>query len=247
MILPPAPAPVLHLDLAGPMRLAGRPAPIVFGAGTSAVRVSSIAETKSRQSFGGGFGPNGTGYRFDGTMSGILLGDPRELRLTRSLTIATWVRTDRAPAQGVQLVFRGDDRDGLDPYHLALHPDGKVFFGVESGKGETANVSSPLPLGRWTHVAASLDASTGRLAIFVDGFLRDEKKTRVRPFANLLPGEAAGVSIGNVQNPAGGRHNQPFRGDLADVRIYDRAVTPQEMGLASPPGGSAPSPTKGCE
>jgi len=176
--------------------------------------------------------PEGTGFSFDGILSGIMLGDVPELRLTKSLTIACWVRlesyVERGP--GAQIVFRGDDRSGLDPYSLSVHADGKVYFGVQNAIDQGANVSAPIPLHFWTHVMGSLDDRTGTMKLWVDGTPADGTFTKIRPLKWLDKHFAPGVSIGNIQNDQG-PHNQPLNGRVADLRIYDRVVTPADIHL----------------
>jgi len=176
--------------------------------------------------------PGGSGFRFDGRRSAILLGDPKSLRLTKSLTIATWVRLEDHVAQGpgAQIFFRGDDRDGIDPYHLSVLPDRRVYFVVENRTGGIEWVAAPIPLGRWTHILASLDDKTGEMLLWLNGKKVDSRNTTVRPYKDLDKASSPGVGIGNVQNDRG-PHNQPLRGDIARLEVYDRAVTPTELRL----------------
>jgi hypothetical protein len=158
--------------------------------------------------------------------SGIMVADTPSLEITKSIGISCWVKLDSYPSFASQLVFRGDDRTGLDPYTLVVH-DGRVFFGVQNEKDEGANVSAPIGLGVWTHVVGSLDDSRyGAMRLWVDGELKDATRTTIRPFAKLDPNAAPGLGIGNVQNDRG-PHNQPLQGSLADVRIYDCPITPK--------------------
>jgi hypothetical protein len=130
---------------------------------------------------------------------------------------------------GAQIVFRGDDRIGIDPYHLTIQGDGRVYFGVEAGN-DSAWVAAPVPLHQWTHVLASLDDKSGKMALWINGVKVSETRTNARPFGNLDRMSSPGVSIGNIQNDRG-PHNQPLRGTLAKVEIYDKAVTPTDLRL----------------
>ena len=58
--------------------------------------------------------------------------------------------------------------------------------------------------------------------------------TTRRPFADLDPAFAPGVSVGNVQNDQG-PHNQPLDGVVADLRLYATALTPADIDDGMPP------------
>jgi hypothetical protein len=65
---------------------------------------------------------------FDGVNDRAEVGDVESLKLTSSLTIEGWVRVDTWPTTAAHghILFRGDDRNGLDPYHLAVTPPGQL-------------------------------------------------------------------------------------------------------------------------
>lgn len=213
--LPSRPAPIFEIDAKGRFWVAGRSMTPVLRPGTSRVAV-----------------PTGGGFQFDGHTGGISLGDLPALRLTKSMSVSAWVKLDAIPSPGTngQIVFRGDDRNGLDPYHVTVMADGRVYFGIEDGTGRGDFVSAPIQAQRWTHVLSTLNDKSGELAIWVDGVRGERKKTDVRPFADLDPNNAPGVSIGNVQNMSG-PHRQPFFGQLSRIAIYRQALSPSQAGF----------------
>ena len=213
----PKPEPVFALGLDGSFRVRSGDLVPSLRPGTGAIRAAGY-----------------TGFQFDGVLSGIELGDPPALRLTRSISLAGMVRLEAYPREsnlGAQIVFRGDERGGLDPYSLSVLPDGKVYFSVENARNVGDNVSAPIPLHRWTHVLGSLDDRTGMMTLWIDGARATGHVTKVRPFGALDPKAQPGVSIGNIQTQFGD-YNQPLDGLLADVRIYDRALTPTDIHLS---------------
>ena len=181
--------------------------------------------------------PRGAGFDFDGDHCGIELPDASAFRITGSLSISCWVKlrsylTAQNSAAGSQILFRGDDRSGHDPYHLTVLQDGTIAFAIE-GPHSGAFVSAPIELGLWTHVLGSFDFKSGALRLYMDGRLTAFSTTRVRPIKDLFEGSRPGVGIGNVQAASGGAHNQPLNGQICDLRLYDLAVTPEIAGFGA--------------
>lgn len=183
--------------------------------------------------------PGGSGLHFDGILSGWSVPDSPELALCKSITVSAWLNpeayVDRGP--GAQILFRGDDRSGLDPYSFVIHPDGRIYFSVQNEKDVGEWVAHAIPLNSWTHVVASFDAEIGLLRMYVNGQILETKWTKVRPFAKLST-DGAGVGVGNIQWDRG-PHNQPFHGTVADLRLYAAVITPKDVGY-SPSGWNQP-------
>jgi hypothetical protein len=219
-----SPEPVLWLRLDGVLQV---PRPRLLP-GTGAVRTPD----------------GGWGLELDGIGSGIELPDDRRLQITRSLTISAWLfptlfTNEHNSAPGAQILFRGDDRSGLDPYHLTVLSDGTVAFAVNNLRSQGSIVTAPIQTRRWTHVLGSLDDNTGEMKLFLDGRLVARKRTSVRPFRRLDIAARPGIGIGNVQAASGGAHNQPYHGKIADLRLYNQALDPRQVGF-DPAGWNTP-------
>lgn len=183
---------------------------------------------------------HGIGFDFDGVSSAIEFGDAPAFRLTKSISVSTWIylrsyvgMNNNSP--GSQIVLRGDDRVGLDPYHFTVMADGQVAFSVENERGVGAFTRCPVPLHTWTHLLGSFDDRSGDLKIWVDGRLTASTTTTIRPFKRLDPASGPGFGIGNVQAPERGYHSQPLNGILSDLRLYDCVVTPVDLGITATP------------
>jgi len=179
-----------------------------------------------------GTATKGNAIDFQGDLNGgAFTADGPEFVLTRSLSVSCWVYPRAfshplATSPQAQIVFRGDDRSGLDPYHLTLSRTGYYAFGV-AGPGETSVLHAPAKLNAWAHLLGTLDDATGEMRLYVNGKLAAELTTNVRPLGPLDPNYRPGIAIGNTQFPQGGRHRQPFDGMIRDVRIYNEAVSPR--------------------
>jgi hypothetical protein len=208
-----APDPVLWLAPNGQIMVQGQAVQPTFSPGTRAIKTS-----------------RGVVYDFDGRRSGILLPDVRPLQLTESMTVSTWIylRSYVNDGPGAQILFRGDDRCGLDPYTLNIMGDGTVRFAVQNAQDRGFIVQSEIPLQQWVHVLASWDMPTGRLALWLNGENVAMAKTTVQPFGPLDKGWSPGIGIGNVQNEKG-PHNQPIKGQISDLRVYRGVWTPDDL------------------
>jgi|SRR5579862_2378284 len=217
--------PVLWLSPSGKIEVAGRPVDARITTGASQIPI-----------------PGGFGYDFTGVHGGILLDDIPELRLTGSMTISVWLNlrayVDSGP--GAQVLFRGDDRGGLDPYDLVIHSDGTIWFAIVNQENLGFGICGEIPLNHWTQVVASFDSNRSEMQLWIDRRRIAAAVTSRRPFENLDLAFAPGIGIGNVQNDRG-PHNQPLDGVLADLRLYRGAYSPEDIDDGIPPWAREPS------
>ena len=164
---------------------------------------------------------------FDGSSGRIFIPDNSLLALTDSLTLEAFIYATAIPPglnhQG-QIIMRGDDRPGLDPYQLML-VGGSIYFRVQDGNDNYADAISPVALNAWHHVAGTLNGATGVMSLYVDGVLVAQTTTGIRPLGSLT-GQNPGVGIGNVQSA---NYNEYFPGLIDEVRISDSALNPDEL------------------
>jgi alpha-tubulin suppressor-like RCC1 family protein len=157
-----------------------------------------------------------------GTYTGIQIADQPAYALTNSLTIEGWIR----PRGDSYIIFwRGDQRPGLDPYYLSMQSSNTIF-GICDAGGNSVFVEAPVNYFAWTHVAATLDGSSGTLSIYTNGVLAVQTNTNIRPFGSLLADQSPGVGIGNLND---GANNFPFIGDIDEIGLYNRALSAGEI------------------
>lgn len=173
-------------------------------------------------------GRAGQGFGFFGLNNGIKIPDSESLKITGSLTISAWVKVLSYPASAQlwsMVLFRGDDRFGLDPYFLGVRYDGVLVFHVESLTA-VAEVLAPIPLNRFVQVTASLDDATGRMRLYLNGALAAAATTSVRPFKDLDSGSNPAVGIGNVGGYPTTPHHFPLYGVIDELKLYNTVVKP---------------------
>lgn len=182
----------------------------------------------SRRLFPGSFGnaptwQDGALY-FDGSDDYVSVGSGGFIPSGDKLSIAAWVRYDVDNAVNKDILSHGEQPitfANVYAFRLTTTELLRLFTKTTSG-GVNADSSSSLTLGQWHHVAGVYDGSTAR--VYIDGILDGTPAAQSGTFAdnNQL------VLIGAFQdfNPT---IKNFFPGDISDVRIYDRALSAQEV------------------
>ena len=165
----------------------------------------------------------------DGGALGFDGGDDRAMipNVARdSFTISLWMRTEsqsNGPDEDPRW-FRGSGLvDGevsgiVNDYGLSMIGSGIVAAGV--GNPETFINSPPgFNDGEWHHIAFTRDASTGRIALFVDGREVDSATGGKQSLDSIKQ-----LSIGRMLPGGGG-----FNGTLDEIRIHDRPLGSREI------------------
>ena len=170
---------------------------------------------------------------FNGTNQRVFIPDNPLFQLTHSLTIEAYIYVRSTPAPSAppaQILFRGDDRVGLDPYFLALTGN-NVAFSVQNASNQSAAAIAPLPgLNEWIAVAGTLDDATGNMRLYINGSLAKSLVTSIRPFASLDATANPGLGIGNLQSAT---YSEYFNGLIDEVRLSDQALSPSQL-LSAP-------------
>jgi hypothetical protein len=143
---------------------------------------------------------------------------PEALRPTQGLTVSVWFRTTQT-TQG-DLVSHGKDyfirldADDLLEFVRRRPPGSSSTWLSASGKAPAAND------GQWHH-AAGVASADGDTVIYMDGAPVNTDSQGL-PFTYVTPSSLI------VGRSMAGSH--PFDGWLDEVRIYDRALTVDEIG-----------------
>ncbi len=204
------------------------------------------------------YGKGGLFFR-NSTSDGLNVGTgiSNSFSFTNGITIAAWVVPQWSGASntydaiffkddGANRISFGFQYDSSNSLAMISLPPGPVLsFGLNIGglfgefdmplDGAAGRPSlATLTNGRPHHLAATFDAVSGSLGIWVDG-MRAWGTTRMGP---IKSGGTAPAFIGN-RGTAGG---QPFTGVIDEVAIWSAALTPSQIdGLSM--GGGAPEVT----
>jgi hypothetical protein len=132
-------------------------------------------------------------------------------------TIAAWLRVEALPEKRSWILVLG--QDGKGAHHWLLHANGELQLGAWGGKNSPAQVRTGLRLGRWTHLAVTTDGKT--LLAYVDGVRigRAESGFDLRDVGLVLARAASSLDEEELS----------YAGGLDDVRVYNRALKPEEV------------------
>ncbi len=175
---------------------------------------------------------NNLSLSFNGSDQRVYIPDNSLFKLTHSLTLEAYIKPFSDPTSKEQIVFRGDDRIGLDPYYLSLEPGGKAEFFIQNAKNQAAFITAALPaIDQWSYIAGTLNGKTGVMDLYINGILSASTTTNIRPLGELDKKYTPGIGIGNVQS---GNYNEYFNGLIDEVRISNEALNPSQFLDAKP-------------
>jgi hypothetical protein len=148
----------------------------------------------------------------------VLVENHRLLSPAAALTLECWVRTDMAGQDNrwfINRVFGG----GIDTGYRLGVLEGRPCFEVPvTPWSHHLKADAALPTGRWVHLAGTFDGKT--MSIYVDG---QEHGRMDRP--GPVKANAFHLCLGSYEL----NHASHFTGLLDEVRIYDRALTADEI------------------
>ena len=176
-----------------------------------------------------------------GTYTGVQIADQPAYALTNALTIEGWIRPRGV---GYNIFWRGDNRPSFDPYYISMQGNNVLVFLISDQNNNYDTISTTLAYGSWVHVGATFDGIPGTLSLYTNGVLAAQKTTAIRPFCDLIATDSPGIGIGNVND---GFNNFPFTGDIDEIALYNRALTPPEIQAIYNAGSAGKcAPETGC-
>ncbi len=169
-------------------------------------------------------GPLGKAVNLTGE-SLVDAGDIANFGYFDKFTIAAWINTAHPSGTLISRMTPVDEGAG---YYIHLHNGRLQVNFIKRWLDDAIRVESrePLPLNQWCHVAVTYDGS--RVASGIRAFINGQ------PIAMDVKLDHINQSFAALTEPlriGGGQSN--FRGDIDDVRIYDRDLEPAETELLS--------------
>jgi len=159
-------------------------------------------------------GVRGTGLSFDGRTASAFCAHSDTLSPADCLSIESWIKLSSLPHTGNPSVVR---KDGC--YALRFNGQRLGFLlWIDGGPVSLSSRKTDWTLDRWYHLAATYDGS--RMRLFIDGV---EDSNSPRPQTGKIDASPTPCGIGS----SGSQYL--FHGVIDEVRLYDRAVTAEEV------------------
>ncbi len=148
----------------------------------------------------------------------VEVSDNNSLDTTTEVTIATWLNRDNDDNNDV-VVYKGGSATELN-YGLDFSTSAFVAtpqFKLYNGATVTHTANSSISNSTWTHVAATYDGE--KVRIYINGVLNYEADETTAMLANT----------GTLRIGTNSGGSTDFAGVLDETRIYNRALTPEEI------------------
>jgi hypothetical protein len=173
------------------------------------------------------FGNLNKAYSFSGINTSIIVPHNNTLNLT-SFTICSWIRVSNLNNSFYQILTKGGDLD--ENYEQLMYGNpfpqaGGVECAIVGTNGirgytiEFDDAAKRVKTNIWTSVITVYNLSNGKLRTYIGGILQLEATPNITPKFNNTP-----LNIG--RDPSVGRN---FSGLIDDIRIYNRALTQEEI------------------
>lgn len=187
------------------------------------------------------YGAPGSAYSFDGIDDYICVDYDGAFQLPE-ITVSAWIYPTNdysAATTGASIVTRSEDiTTDLAAFALVVMPPTSswgtglsVYYENSGGTEQFFDTDFYPEMGKWTHIVASRD-SAGLLSIYSDGSLINQWPSTVPPATHCYQDLLIGA-YWYVPTPATAEITNFFTGAIDDVMIYNRALTPDQIGEPS--------------
>jgi hypothetical protein len=170
------------------------------------------------------FGMPGKGMYFNGTDAYILVANSPSIANVPNLTVSAWVQPDSwqtDSSYGVDIASKIGDDGTTFSWNLSIVPTGELRPHGFVGFWNYFDCSSVIQKGSWYHVAMVYDGA------HLTGFVNGQADGAI-PLSGFIAAADCPLRIGAYSPVLAGNHLW-FSGKIDDVRIYNRALSDQEV------------------
>ncbi len=162
-------------------------------------------------------GRYGRALDFDGTNDSVQVPDANSLDLTSTMTLSAWVKPHAIAGRWQTPIWKEDGASGTYALSADRPTSSLPSVGARSSSGwQIADGTSPLTNNEWAHLAGTWDGQA--LKLYINGALVSTQAAT----SNALTSTGV-LRIGAM--PGG----QYFDGLIDEVRVYNRALSQQEV------------------
>ena len=163
--------------------------------------------------------PDPYALTFNGTTQYVSVANNSSLSSTSQLSISVWVNETASKANATvvdkELYLNGTSNSG---YFLRIYSLTPLFY-IDNNTQYGVSASSPITAGIWHHLVGTYDGSTFNL--YVDGVLSNSNSIGSHPIST----NTGILAIGRTAQIV----SYLFNGSIDDVRIYNRALSANEV------------------
>ena len=161
-------------------------------------------------------GHSGSALKFDGVNDWVTVNDSASLDLSTGLTLEAWVYPQSLTGAGKTVILK--EKSGGEVYALYAREDANVpgFYFNDGGYHGVFGLKA-LTLNQWTHLVGTYDGKYQRF--YVNGSQVDAHAQ-----SSLIQQSTGVLRIGGNS-----LWSEFFKGTIDEVRIYNRALTPEEV------------------
>ena len=159
----------------------------------------------------------GTALAFDGATSWVELGTPATLDIQGAVTLVAWVKPSVREAKGAVIQHGPDGNQRL----VALAQNDGRFVGVSGDESSRLVQVTPVlgaDVGQWTHLVQVFQA--GEWTLYKNGVAAQTSAQALGAISSSAPWGIGANAYGT---------NRFFSGALDDVRVYNRALSSEEV------------------
>ncbi|MFH1433216.1 MAG: LamG domain-containing protein, partial [archaeon] len=187
---------------------------------------------------GGKYGP---GINLDGNDDYVNVPDDPSISGLSAVTVAAWIKVSSWPAPGsctghlplvcYKFIIDKSNWNETREYRMRYEElSNSIHWHVSSDGSDPGAIEAVIPtssisVGGWHYLVGTWSNVTGNLSIYLDGILYDSDTYNA---AGLYDG-TANLSIGSSGNNGSYGTKDDFNGTIDEVRIWNRALTPEEI------------------
>lgn len=160
-------------------------------------------------------------YSFNGTSSYINLGQPSSLKMKDSISISVWMNVNTVSTAFQPVVSdNGSNQVSVGPGKNLRLAGNKLQFivaGIYNGSPAATYIESPITAGNWVHAVVTYDKNT--IKMYLNNAL----------VASKAYTQSLSVNPNDLLIGKSGQGNEFFNGKMDQIRIYNRAITVEEV------------------
>jgi hypothetical protein len=157
-------------------------------------------------------GRHGGALVFDGVNDHVRVPDSDSLHLTRTMTLAAWIRPSASGRRWRSVIFKQRAK-GMSYALYANDARGRVCGRIRTGRSVGTRGGAGPRRNRWSHLAATYDGRV--LRVYLNGRLASKRSVRGRIATGRGPLELGGDAV----------WGEWFKGSMDDVRVWRTALS----------------------